>query len=129
MSDDSNQVSKMEFKRYEHMVFGGGVTNWVDKAFPTCPLCRKPSLWELGNNLSVKLGWRNNSRNYFRCPNCMGVISVEMAVVQKRYLIGSLFKDKNARIESVGNNSALQHLVGQEYPIKTLQERASKTES
>jgi len=59
----------------------------------------------------------------------MGVISVEMSIVQKRYLLGSLFKEKNARIESTGNNSTLQHLLGQEYPIKTLQEWASKTES
>lgn len=129
MSGDSSQVSKMEFERYEHALFGGNVTNWVDKTFPTCPLCRKPSLWELGNNASAKLGWRNGTRNYFRCPNCMGVISVEMAVVQKKYLIQSLFKDQSARIESAGNNSTLQHLVGQEYPIMTLQEWASKTES
>ena len=128
MSSDSSQVSKMEFKRYEHMLFGGNVTKWMDKNFPTCPLCKKPSLWELGNPGQVKLGWKNNMRNYFRCPNCMGIISAEMAVVQKRYFVQSLFKDQNAKIESVGNNSGLQNLVGREYPIKTLQEWASKTE-
>ena len=128
MSDDSGQISSMEFKRYEHMFLGGNVTQWIDNTFPNCPLCKKPSLWELGNNAKVKLGWKNNMRNYFRCPNCMGIISVEMAIVQKRYLIRSLFKEQNARIESVGNNSNLQHLIGQEYPIKTLQERASKIE-
>ena len=128
MSDDSGQISSMEFKRYEHMFFGGNVTQWIDNTFPNCPLCKKPSLWELGNNGTVKLGWKNNMRNYFRCPNCMGIISVPMAIVQKRYLIQSLFKQQNARIESVGNNSSLQHLTGREYPIKTLQEWASGTE-
>jgi len=127
MSDDSSQVSKMEFKRYERTFFGGNVTQWIDGNFPNCPLCRKPSLWELGNNAKVKLGWKNNMRNYFRCPTCMGVISVEMAIVQRRYSIPSLFKEENARIESVGNNSGLQNLIGREYPIKTLQEWASKT--
>jgi hypothetical protein len=128
MSDDSGKVPGMEFKRYEHVFLGGNVTQWVDRTFPNCPLCKKPSLWELGNDAKVKLGWKNNMRNYFRCPNCMGIISVPMAIVQKRYLIQSLLKEQNARIESVGNNSSLQNLTGQEYPIKTLQEWASKTE-
>ena len=32
--------------------------------------------------------------------------------------------NKNLKIESVGNNKKLQHLVGEEYPLEVLQEWA-----
>jgi len=57
----------------------------------------------------------------------MGIISVEIAVVQRRlYFFESLFKRDDAWIDDVGNNSGLQHLKGQKFPIRTLQEWASK---
>ena len=103
MGLDSNQISNMGFKRYEHWFMGGNVTEWMDKRFPNCPLCKKPSLWELGNSAAmarVQSAWKNNMRNYFRCPNCMGIISVDIAIVQKKYFVQSLFKEQNARIEN-----------------------------
>ena len=119
MTDGSSQVSKMKFKRYKHLLYGGDVTRWIDKKFPACPLCKKPSpLWEWAHQ---------NSRGYFRCPNCMGIISVQAWIVRgwSSPLPYALAR-KVAKIESVGNNSGLQHLVGQEYPIEEMQEWTHK---
>jgi len=118
MGDVSSHLSTIKFKRYKHLIYGGDVTRWVDRKFPACPLCRKPSLWEWGNQ---------NSRIYFRCPNCMGIISVSGWIVRGwTSPLPYAMSRKVAKIESVGNNSGLQNLVGQEYPIEDVQEWASK---
>jgi len=107
----------MKFKRYKHLLFGGDVTKWGDRNFPACPLCKKTSLWEWGND---------QHRIHFRCPNCTGVVSVDAYVVRKRLGLMSHFITEDAIIESVGNNSELLHLVGRKFPIKTLQEWARR---
>ena len=120
MTDDSSQISTMKFKRPKYgVLWFGDVTGWVDKKFPDCPLCKKHSpLWE----------WAyQRPRGYFRCPDCMGIISVHAWILRKwgsplQYALAR----KVAKIESIGNNSGLQYLVGQEYPIKEIQEWAHK---
>ena len=116
----ANSLSGIEFKRYTSPVTTGeGVTRWVTKKFRDCPLCKKPSTdWEVGFQ---------KRRVYFRCPYCMGIMSVDRLVV-RGWSVFSLWRTlqysyarKEARIESVGNNSHLQHLEGQEYTIEEMQ--------
>ena len=122
---NSNQFSEIEFKRYTNPVTRGeGMTRWVTKKFRDCPLCRKPSVnWEVGIQ---------KRRVYFRCPDCMGLFSVNRLIVRGRSVFNLLrslqysYTRKEARIESVGNNSNLQYLEGHEYPIKEMQECAHK---
>ena len=121
----SNQLSEIDFKRYTRPVTRGeGMTRWITGKFRDCPLCKKPSTnWEVGIQ---------KRRVYFRCPDCMGIISVNRLVVRGRGVF-SLWRTlrysyarKEARVESVGNNSNLQYLEGQEYPIEEMQEWTHK---
>ncbi len=110
----------LNFKRHSGL-WMGGPTKWMDKKFPVCPLCKKTSLWEYGSSPQSAIPPRI-ARFHFRCPKCGGVLSISLYVVRRSAGLLSLFTPENAIIENVGTNSALQHLVGREYPIKELQE-------
>lgn len=58
----------------------------------------------------------------------MAIISASAPRVSKEVFgLHSLLANKNLKIESIGNNSSLQHLVGSEYPLEVLQEWARQS--
>lgn len=113
----------MKFER-THGLWGSSPRNWIDSNLPRCPFCKTPSLWELGGEMK----FTSYSRYHFRCPNCMAIISASAPRVSKEVFgLHSLLANKNLKIESIGNNSSLQHLVGSEYPLEVLQEWARQS--
>jgi hypothetical protein len=114
----------MKFKRSTGLL-DSGPRKWIDldKRLPVCPLCKKPSLWETATSIEFP----NPNRIHFRCPNCMAVFSTSVYVVQKWLGLASAVTPQTMRIETVGNNTNLEQLVGQEQPLTTLQEWARQT--
>ena len=120
--------STMKFERPTG--FEGSIPiNWIDGNLPRCPFCKLSSLWEFAEEFKAThisfIGTFIRKKHYFfRCPNCLSVISVsELAVTKGGFLYR--LANKSIRIESVGNNEKLKHLVGEKYPLATLQEWAS----
>ncbi|MCW4018070.1 MAG: hypothetical protein NWF00_05260 [Candidatus Bathyarchaeota archaeon] len=122
----------MEFERPKGFT-GSAPRNWIDKNLARCPLCKTPSLWEIGFDINPKESdrsfFKRFSRYYFRCSNCLSVLSVDSPMIDMPFssvpLTNAwLFRkaaDKTLKIESVGNNVNLSHLVGAKYPLDTLQ--------
>jgi hypothetical protein len=55
----------------------------------------------------------------------MAIVSAPVPAVAKGILIfHSMLASKNIKIESVGNNEKIKHLVGAEYSLEVLQEWA-----
>lgn len=120
------RCSTMKFERPKGFM-GSMPRNWIDNNLPRCPFCKTPSLWEL----AMEMKFTSYNRYHFRCPNCMAIISIAVPAVDGTTvglgLTGLVMKktvNKNFRIESMGNNQKLEHLVGAEYPLETLQEWA-----
>jgi len=117
--------SNMKFERPTGFV-GGIPRNWIDSNLPQCPFCKLPSLWEFAEEFKAThifagvTAFIRKKRYFFRCPNCLSIISASEPAVTKS---GFLYRlaSKGIRIESVGNNEKLQHLVGEEYLLETLQ--------
>jgi len=141
----------MEFKRYEGL-FGSIPRKWIDSNLPKCPFCNKPSLWEFNLELREKettfervfgqIPQKWYKAYHFRCPNCHAIIAVLADAIKKMPVMyeGSIFPgiiklgkqiehkqhekdwDGNVFIESVGNNSDKNDIIGKEILLKTLQE-------
>lgn len=110
----------MKFERPRGFV-GSKPRNWIDNNLPRCPLCKLPSLWEVG----FEMKFTGYNRYHFRCPNCMAIISAPVpAVVRGIVIVHAMLAGKNIKIESVGNNENIKHLVGAEYSLEVLQEWA-----
>jgi len=116
----------MEFKRPTGFA-GSTPRNWIDNNLPRCPFCKTPSLWEMG----MEYKFTSYNRYHFRCPNCMSVISIAVPAVDKTTvglgLTGLLMKKtakKEFKIEEIGNNENMDHLIGAEYSLEVLQEWA-----
>ncbi|MEM3617284.1 MAG: hypothetical protein QXJ31_05160 [Candidatus Bathyarchaeia archaeon] len=118
----------MKFERPKGFI-GSLPRNWIDKNLPKCPFCKLPSLWEIATEFKLGL-----NRYHFRCPNCLAILSIPVAAIEGAttglgltgWLLGKT-ASKNLRIESVGKNENLQHLVGSEFTLQTLQEWAKQT--
>jgi len=109
----------MKFERPKG--FAGSIPrNWIDNNLPRCPLCKTPSLWEI----AMEFKFTAYNRYHFRCPNCMAIISAPVPTVSKTFGLHSLVASKKLKIESVGNDEKLKHLVGAEYSLEILQEWA-----
>jgi hypothetical protein len=80
----------------------------------------------MGFELSIGL-----NRHHFRCPNCLGIVSVPVAAISKPMMPATwMLKQvatKDLKIESVGNSKASADLVGKEFPLATLQEWANSS--
>ncbi|MCW3984844.1 MAG: hypothetical protein NWE91_00285 [Candidatus Bathyarchaeota archaeon] len=95
--------------------------DWIDKKLPKCPFCGQVPVWEYG--LQMKMFGAN--RYHFRCTKCRGIISIPVAVVGGggmgamglAGLVTHAASDKEFKIESVGSNSNLSHLVGEKLRI------------
>jgi hypothetical protein len=109
----------LRFERPKGFV-GSAPRNWIDKNLARCPLCKTPSLWEVG----MEMKFTSYNRYHFRCPNCLAIISIPVPATTGIFGLHSLIASKNLKIESVGNNQELQHLTGAEYPLEILQEWA-----
>ena len=119
----------MKFERHTGF-YGSALRGWIDNNLPRCPFCKTPSLWEYVR----KIGFTPSSdRFHFRCPNCMSIISIATIVTglsDGAFLFNPIHQiakrntSKDFRIESVGNNEKLNHLVGSKYPLEILQEWA-----
>jgi hypothetical protein len=59
----------------------------------------------------------------------MAILSASVPAVSRGFGLHSVFANKNLKIESVGNNSDLQHLIGAEYPLEVLQEWARQVKA
>jgi len=119
--------STMKFERPTGFV-GSIPRNWIDSNLPQCPFCKLPSLWEFAEefkaiHISGPAITLRKKRYFFRCPNCLSIISASEPAVTKGGFPYQL-ANKGIRIESVGNNEKLKHLVGEKYPLVTLQEWA-----
>ena len=112
----------MDFQRPTG-IFGGTAKRWIDKNLPRCPLCKSEPLWEVGFE-----GFAFN-RMHFRCPKCLGIISVPPGGVEIPWTFtGATLKElalETIRVESIGNNKALDYLVGKVFRLTTLQDWAS----
>jgi len=103
--------------------------DWIDSNLPRCPFCKLSSLWESAEeskayDFSVGIsGFITRKRCFFRCPNCLSIISASQPAVTKSGFLYWL-TSKGIRIESVGNNEKLKHLIGKKHPLATLQEWA-----
>lgn len=111
----SGRNDSLDFKRTTGSVYRRP-RNWIDKTLPTCPLCRSPSLREVGVHIGL-----TETRYYFRCPNCQGVLSIREGAIVPVIWRGNT----DFRVEDAGSNSAMKDIVAKEYPIKTLQEWAT----
>lgn len=110
----------MKFERPTGFV-GNKPRNWIDNNLPRCPFCKMPSLWKV----AMEFKFTGYNRYHFRCPNCLAVISIPVPRVAGGILIfHHLLASKEIKIESVGNNPNLEHLVGAEYSLEILQEWA-----
>jgi hypothetical protein len=121
----------MKFERHTGF-YGSALRNWIDNNLPRCPFCKTPSLWEYTRKIGLKtfLFKPSADRVYYRCPNCMSIISVTTEAITPTIPLDPLVIlvkrtiSKNLKIESVGVNEKLQHLVGAEYSLEVLQEWA-----
>jgi hypothetical protein len=121
----------MKFERHSGF-YGSALRNWIDNNLPRCPFCKTPSLWEYARKIGAETFFFKPSadRVHYRCPNCMAIISVAKDAITPSVSgdpIVILVKkkiSKNIRVESVGNNENLKHLVGEEYSLEVLQEWA-----
>lgn len=122
----------MNFERHKGF-YGSALRDWIDNNLPRCPFCKRPSLWEYARKIGLKtfLFSPSSDRVHYRCPNCMSMISVTTEAITRTSFLDDplviLVKktiSKNLKIESVGNNQRLEHLVGEEYPLEVLQEWA-----
>lgn len=130
MEEKKRDVSR--FKQVDELGMGGFKRgspligpipqNWIDENLPKCPLCKKPSRWEIG----IEMTFGPFNRYQFRCPNCMAVYSTPIPKVQFLGVTSGIagFADKTMKIKSIGNNKNLQHLEGEEYSLEVLQDWA-----
>jgi len=110
--------------------FAGSIPgNWIDNNLPRCPFCKLSSLWEFAEEFKAYDffvgfgGFIMKKRYFFRCPNCLSIVSAsEPAVTKERFHYW--IANKGIRIESIGKNEKLKHLVGKKYPLVTLREWA-----
>ena len=108
----------MKFHRPKGFV-GSKPRNWIDENLPRCPLCKQAPIWEWGLEMKFAIAY---NRYHFRCQNCMAILSVPTPIVMGLIVgLHTLIASKKLKIESVGNNSNLQHLIGSEYPLNVLQ--------
>ena len=105
----------MNFERPTNFLGGGSSSiKWIDRNFPNCPFCKSLCAWEVAMSFSLGL-----NRYCYRCPNCMAVISVPVATVEPSIL--KKIAGSKLRIEDVGKNQQLSHLIGTEHELATIQ--------
>ena len=109
---------------------GRVVINWIENNLSTCPLCKTSALWEIAMTISSI----SYNRYHFRCQNCMALISIAVSAIigaSKGLGIAGTVKEEyvtnDLKIESIGNNQKLEHLVGKEYPLKQVQDWVKET--